>query len=133
MMPGAVCSGGKVSLMSWRKCLVVLTLVLLVVGALPAQASEPRASHSPFDAVWQLILKFIPTFGDSSATPPQKTSGDTGAGTDPNGGDTGAGTDPSGFVDPTGSGSDPDGYERSPAIDPNGSERSPAADPDGAS
>jgi hypothetical protein len=110
-----------------------LTLVLLVAGTVPAQASEPRASHSPFDAVWQLILKFIPSYSTAPPTPSQKNDADTGSGVDPNGGDRGAGTDPSGFVGTSGSEVPTTGFESSPAIDPNGSERSPAMDPDGAS
>jgi hypothetical protein len=122
MTPGAVCSGGKVSLMSWRKCLVVLTLVLLIAGALPVQASEPRASHSPFGAVWQLILKFMPSYSTAPPTPPQKSDADTGSG-----------SDPSGFVGTSGPEVPTTGFDSSPAIDPDGNERSPAADPDGAS
>jgi hypothetical protein len=110
-----------------------LTLVLLVAGALPAQASEPRASHSPFDAVWQLILKFMPSYSTAPPTPPQKSEGDTGAGTDPNGGDTGSGIDPNGFVGTSGPEVPTTGFDSSPAIDPNGSERSPGMDPNGAS
>ncbi len=108
--------------MSWRKCLVVLTLALVVIATVPAGASEPRSSFSTIDAVWQFIVKLIPSFGTSEA--PQKSGEDP----DPEGGERGAGMDPSGLLGTTGvtlPGSEgeslsPGGGERGPGIDPNG-------------
>jgi hypothetical protein len=121
--------------MSCRKCLVVLTLALVVIATVPAGASEPRGSFSSIDAVWQLILKLIPSFGTPEA--PYKDGEDP----DPNGGERGAGIDPNGLLGTTGvplNGSEgeslpPGGGDRGPGIDPNGSQRGPGIDPDGGS
>ena len=102
--------------MFWRKSLVLLTLVFLVAFTLPLQASEPHGGLSQVDSIWELILKFIPRFGNPPAEAPQKT----GAGIDPDGGDSGAGIDPNGFAGTSGAGIDPSGNEVSPAIEPNG-------------
>jgi hypothetical protein len=127
MMPSALCLGGKVYLMSWRKSLALLTLALLMTLTLPTLASEPRSDSFRIGGIWQLILKFIPTLGDSPVTPLQKTDGDTGIGSDPNG-----------FVGTSGAGVDPSGNEVSPAMEPNGfsaedPQRSPAMEPNGGS
>jgi len=124
--------------MSCRKCLVVLTLALVVIPTVSAGASEPRGSSSAIDPVWQLILKLIPSFGTPEE--PYKDGEDP----DPNGGERGAGIDPNGLLGTTGvtlNGSegerspaiDPNGGERGPGIDPNGGERGPGIDPDGGS